>query len=122
MVEEETKALENLNLVVIGNRFAGKSTLIGHLLFKSWTKDCLTNDHKYGLFSLAEATFGGERQGYRLAVDHKWEIRQSTFDRFNLGRSDVPLNANSYTLHHKDFWSKKRKYHLIDTPGHPKYI
>ena len=52
MVEEEIKAEECLNLVVIGNRFTGKSTLIGHLRFKS-KKNCLTNDDRNRIFSQA---------------------------------------------------------------------
>ena len=94
---------ENVNLVMVGHVDAGKSTICGHLLYLSGQLDQRTMDK----FIRESEALGRSSWKFAWAMDLTEEERAK-------GKTQEVGQAHIET--------EKRRYTLLDAPGHKNYV
>ena len=105
MEQQTDKTKQSLNLVFIGHVDSGKSTTIGHLIYKFGGVDVRTIQ-KYDLLSY-ELGYGRDTLKYAWILD-KWK---------NERERDITIHSSVGKIE-----TSCRLYTIIDTPGHRDYI
>jgi elongation factor 1 alpha-like protein len=103
-VEIDHEAVQNeINLVVIGHVDAGKSTLMGHLLYKLGYVD----KHQQKKTEKMAAEYG------KASFSYAWIMDEDEDER----RHGVTINAAQ-----SFFKTEKKNFTIIDAPGHKDFI